>query len=110
MWTNKHTVKYLASVLFFLFSSTKVCVDLIEIPYVQWDATSQKGNIYEPFSEPFLSSSRIYLEYLMCEFFFFLVFDCCSVFTHLCNDAAICEDSLGSKTVYVGVQLLKLFC
>lgn len=64
----------------------------------------------------FLSHSLVVQEYtyrvsyVWIIFIFFFVFDCRSVFTHLCNDAAICEDSLGSKPVYVGVQLLKLFC
>lgn len=45
--------------------------------------------------EPFRSSLKnILKEYLICTFKLFvcLFFDCNSVFTHLCNDTAICED------------------
>lgn len=106
MGRNKHTVKHLASLLYFsFFPLPKYVSILMELQYVQWDQTSQKGNIHEPFSEPFLSRSRNVLS--MCDFCV-----CVSLFTHLCNDTAMCEDRVwDSKMHMFGVQLLKkLFC
>lgn len=50
MWRNKHTVKHLASVFYFSFFPLPKYVSVLrELQYVQWDATSQKGNIWTIF-------------------------------------------------------------
>jgi len=95
---------------FSFFPLPKYVSVLLELQYVQRDARSQKGNIREQFSEPFLSSSRnTFKEYLMYEFSLPLIAIACVLISVLSLPYVRTESGI-QKRVCWRPTFNKLFC